>query len=108
MLYVFDSGHLELLVVMQCCMRVAQVVAETSHRHLITVMQRHRDRHCSKRWDILENKHTRDKYRQNAFSSRAVERTIRKRVSPSSPSNFDETRPFCYFLFSEQAFIVFF
>lgn len=52
--YVFDSGHLELLVVMQGCMRFAHVVAKSSHCHLVTVMQRHCDCHRPQCWDILK------------------------------------------------------
>lgn len=53
--YIFDSRHLELLVIMQGCMRVAHVVAESGHRHFVTVMQRHCDCHCPQCWDILKN-----------------------------------------------------
>lgn len=52
----FNSRHLDILVVVQRCIGCAHVVAETSHCHLITVVQCHRYSNCSQSWNVLQEK----------------------------------------------------
>lgn len=52
--HLFNGGHLDRLVVVQRCVGRVHVVAETGHRHLVTVMQCHRYSNCSQSWNVLE------------------------------------------------------
>lgn len=57
--HLFDGGHLDSLVVVQRCVGCVHVVAETSHGHLVTVMQCHCYSNCSQSWNVLWQKQRR-------------------------------------------------
>lgn len=57
--HLFDGGHLDSLIVVQRCVGRVHVVAETSHGHLVTVMQCHCYSNCSQSWNVLWQKQKR-------------------------------------------------
>lgn len=57
--HLFDGRHLDGLIVVQRRVGRVHVVAETSHRHLVTVMQCHRYSNCSQSWNVLDEKKNR-------------------------------------------------
>lgn len=52
--HLFNGGHLDRFVVVQGRMGRVHVIPKTSHRHLVTVMQRHRYSNGAQSWNVLE------------------------------------------------------
>lgn len=54
--YLFDGGHLDVLIVVQRCIGGTHVIAKPSYRHLITVVERHGYCYASQGGDVLRGK----------------------------------------------------